>query len=214
MTSPNRSDSYLPELATCLANLGIRRADLGRHRQARVATQEAVTIYRHLAADHPERHRPDLAAALSDLGLRFPATGTPSAALPVSKEAVHIYRELASASPSRYLPGLATSLTDLGAILSRIGKATAAPAADRKLCIYQELSGTDPGRYHPECASALANLAGDSHQWTPSRSRPPRRTRRPHLPGSSTAQPRPVRPLPSRIPGHPRQDADKARPGR
>jgi len=56
---------------------------------------------------------------------------------------VHIYRELASASRSRYLPRLAIALTYHGAILTRLGKSTAALAADKEAVdIYRELPGT------------------------------------------------------------------------
>ncbi len=43
--------------------LGIRLSDLGRREEALAATQEAVDIYRQLAAARPDAFLPDLARA-------------------------------------------------------------------------------------------------------------------------------------------------------
>ncbi len=45
-----------------LNNLGIRLSNLGRREQALQATEEAVELYRRLAAANPAAFEPDLAA--------------------------------------------------------------------------------------------------------------------------------------------------------
>jgi tetratricopeptide (TPR) repeat protein len=100
----------------------IRLAALGRPADALLPAQEAVTIYRELAAASPDPYRPDLARGLADLGVTFSALGRPADALPVEQEAVTAYRELAAASPDRYRPDLAGSLTNVAEILAAIGR--------------------------------------------------------------------------------------------
>ena len=48
-----------------LHNLSVRLRDLGRREEALVAIQEAVGIYRELAAARPDAFRPDLASSLN-----------------------------------------------------------------------------------------------------------------------------------------------------
>lgn len=105
-----------------LSNLGLRLAELARPAEALNAEQEAVAVYRELAAANPQRYRPDLAATLNNLGKRFSQLGRPAQALPALEETVAIHRELAAASPDRYRPDLAQSLTNLGEILEAAGR--------------------------------------------------------------------------------------------
>ena len=54
--------------AGLLNNLGNRLSDLGRREDALAAAQEAVDLYRQLAADRPDAFLPDLAMSLNNLG--------------------------------------------------------------------------------------------------------------------------------------------------
>ncbi|MEO0830604.1 MAG: hypothetical protein AAFY03_09105, partial [Pseudomonadota bacterium] len=56
------------ERARVLRNLGVRSSDLGRREAALAATEEAVEMYRALAAKNPDAFRPDLASSLYVLG--------------------------------------------------------------------------------------------------------------------------------------------------
>jgi tetratricopeptide (TPR) repeat protein len=105
-----------------LDHLGIRFSALGRPAEALATTEEAVTIWRELAAANPDRYRPDLAASLTNLGACLWDLGRPAEALPVTEEAVAIRRELAAANPDRYRPDLARSLTNLAEILEALGR--------------------------------------------------------------------------------------------
>jgi hypothetical protein len=60
-------DWHRPDLVRSLTNLGIWLSTLGRPAQALPVTEEAVAIYRELAAAAPDRYRPDLAASPGNL---------------------------------------------------------------------------------------------------------------------------------------------------
>ena len=64
-----RPDAFRPDLAGSLNNLAVRLAALGRREDALAAIQEAVAIYRELAAARPDAFRPDLATSLNNLSL-------------------------------------------------------------------------------------------------------------------------------------------------
>ena len=85
----------------------------GRPAEALPMAEEAVAIYRELAATNPGRYRPNLAESLGDLGGCRVMLGRADA-VPVLEEAVAIYRELAVTNPGRYRSTLANSLHNLG----------------------------------------------------------------------------------------------------
>jgi len=83
---------------------------MGRWEEALEATQEAVGIYRELAASGPEAVLPDLANSLSELATLLSEMGRWEEALGAAGEAVRSCRQLAEACPDAYLPDLALSL--------------------------------------------------------------------------------------------------------
>ncbi|MGO4430633.1 tetratricopeptide repeat protein, partial [Streptomyces sp. MCAF7] len=87
-----------------LSDLGTSLSEVGRRGEAVIATQEAVEIYRRLAAGSPAVHEPGLALSLSNLGIWFSEVGRRSEALIATQEAVEIYRRLAAGSPATYEP--------------------------------------------------------------------------------------------------------------
>jgi tetratricopeptide (TPR) repeat protein len=60
-------------LATSLNNLGAMLSALGQRERALATTQEAVEMYRELAAKNPDAFAPDLATSLNNLGARLSA---------------------------------------------------------------------------------------------------------------------------------------------
>ena len=145
--------------ANWLTNLGIWFSALGRPAEALPAEQEAVAIYRELAAASPDRYRPDLASSLSSLGFGFSELGRPAEGLPVSEEAVAMFRELAAATPDRYRPDLARSLTNLGIAFSELGRpAEALPAEQEAVAIHRKAAAASPDRYRRDLARSLTNL--------------------------------------------------------
>jgi tetratricopeptide (TPR) repeat protein len=93
-----------------LNNLGADLSEMGRREEALQATQEAVDLYRRLAAQHPDAFLPNLAASLNNLGNRLSELGRREEALQATQEAVDLYRRLAAQHPDAFLPYLAMSL--------------------------------------------------------------------------------------------------------
>ena len=96
-----------PDLAGALNNLATLLSDLGRREAALAAAEEAVALYRELAAARPDAFRPDLAMSLNNLASRLSELGRREAALAAAEEAVAIRRELAAARPDAFRPDLA-----------------------------------------------------------------------------------------------------------
>ena len=137
---------------------GIMLAQAGRPANALPVTEQAVTMYRELAAANPDRYRPGLANSLSNLGVWFAELGRPADALPVTEEAVAIRRELA-ANQDRYRPDLADSLSNLGVWFAELGRpADALPAEQEAVTMHRELAAVSPDRYRPGLARSLSNL--------------------------------------------------------
>jgi tetratricopeptide (TPR) repeat protein len=154
-----RADSEPAVRAYWLSVLGIRFWALGRPADALPVTEEAVVMYRGLAAASPDRYRPDLATSLSNLGAIFSELGRPADALPVAEEAVTICRELAAARPDRYRPDLATSLINLGVFFSALGRpADAQVVTEEAVALYRGLAAASPDRERPDLATSLTNL--------------------------------------------------------
>jgi tetratricopeptide (TPR) repeat protein len=126
VTDPGR---YRPDLARCLANLGIRYAGLDRPAEALPPSEEAVAIRRELARADPDQHRPDLARSLVNLCFRYSELERSMDAVAPGQEAVSIYRELAAASPD-YRRELARALSGLAAALDALGHDTEAERAE------------------------------------------------------------------------------------
>jgi len=81
--------------------IGQGLAALGRYDEALRAIQQAVDLYRDLAAQNPRAFRPDLARALLNLGAMLSALGRPEEALAAAREAVDLYRDLAAQNLSQ-----------------------------------------------------------------------------------------------------------------
>ena len=154
-------DTHLSERAYWSSSFGIRLSAVGRSADALRVTEQAVSIYRELAAADPDRHCSSLARSLHNLAIDFAELCRLDDALAVSQEAVSIYRELAAADPDRYRPDLAGALYNLGASLSKLGRpADALPETQQAVSIYRELAAIDPDRYRPDLAGVLNNLGG------------------------------------------------------
>jgi tetratricopeptide (TPR) repeat protein len=155
-TSP---ESFRPDLAVSLANLGASFGELGRPAEALPAEQEAVAIRRELAATSPDSHRPELASSLNNLGNRLAELGRPADALPIAEEAVAIRRELTATNPDSHRPDLAQSLNNLGNRLAELGRpADALPIAEEAVAIRRELTATNPDSHRSDLAQSLNNL--------------------------------------------------------
>ena len=67
--------AYEPALAASLTNLSIQLADAGRRDEGLTAIQDAVKVYRRLAAANPAACEPDLATSLNNLSVNLAEAG-------------------------------------------------------------------------------------------------------------------------------------------
>ena len=137
-----------------------RLSDLGRREEALAASEEAVGLYRSLAAARPDAFTPYLALALNTLSNRLYALGRHEAALTASQKAVELYRTLAAARPNAFTPYLASSLNNLSVFLSDLGRREEALAAsDEAVAIRRALAAARPDAFTPGLARSLSVLA-------------------------------------------------------
>ena len=152
-------DDRLAALAEILHQRGRTLAALGRREEALAAAEEAVAIYRRLAAARPDAFEPDLAASLSNLGSRLSAIGRREEALAATEEAVAIYRRLAAARPDAFEANLAASLNNLGYWLQDIGRREEALAAtEEAVAIRRRQAAARPDAFEANLAASLSNL--------------------------------------------------------
>jgi len=149
-----------PVRARVLNNLGVRLSGLGRREEALQASEEAVGVFRQLAAERPGTFFPDLAGSLNNVGARLSDSGRREKALQATEEAVRIRRQLAARSPDAFLPDLATSLGARGAILLQQGNATAALASFREAIEFlKPLFLRWPGAFRPLMTALVGRYA-------------------------------------------------------
>jgi len=147
------------ERARALRMRGLALSALGRREEALEATQEAVDLYRRLAAQHPDAFLPDLAMSLNNLGKALSELGRRAEALQAAQEAVEIRRQLAAQHPDAFLPDLAMSLNNLGAMLSELGwREEALEATQEAVDLYRRLAQQHPDAFLPYLAGSLNNL--------------------------------------------------------
>ncbi|MBF0161900.1 MAG: tetratricopeptide repeat protein [Magnetococcales bacterium] len=159
LPTQNSTDST-SQWARALNNLAVSLSRLGRREEALQQAQEAVAIYRELAAARPEAFRPDLAMSLNNLANFLSALGRREEALQQAQETVAIYRELAAARPEAFRPDLAMSLNNLANFLSKLGRREEAlQQAQEAVAIYRALAAARPEAFRPDLAMSLNNLA-------------------------------------------------------
>jgi tetratricopeptide (TPR) repeat protein len=140
--------------------VAVMLVDQGRLADARPFAEEAVNLFRELAAASPDEYRPGLAASLSNLSILLSRLGLAGEALPPMEEAATLYRDLAAASLDPYRPDLAKSLDNLGVMRSGLGStADARTVSEEAVTIYRDLAAARPGQYHDGLARSLSNLS-------------------------------------------------------
>ncbi|MFE5858376.1 hypothetical protein ACFQ61_34810 [Streptomyces sp. NPDC056500] len=107
-----------PRLATALITLGGRLRQVGRITEAAEVIEEAVGLYRPLAAARPQL-RPELATAVHELGSLLAKARRTADAEPFLTEALEHHRRLAESDPAQWLPYVAKALHDLRALTAR-----------------------------------------------------------------------------------------------
>ncbi|MEV4296031.1 tetratricopeptide repeat protein, partial [Microbispora rosea] len=161
-------------LASTLNNLAVQlgesfrlRGDSARLDEAQQAVDEALGIYRELAARDPDAYLPGLASTLNNLAVQlgesFRLRGDSARldeAQQAADEALGIYRELAARDPDAYLPGLASTLNNLAIQVAESGRLDEGHQLAREaLALHQTLAERDPDAYLPDLGRTLDNLA-------------------------------------------------------
>ncbi|MGD0103440.1 MAG: tetratricopeptide repeat protein, partial [Rhodopila sp.] len=86
-------DAFRPDLAMSLNNLANRLSELGRREDALAVAEEAVSLYRTLAAQRPDAFRPDLATSLWVLADCLDALARQEEGLAANAEAIGFMAE-------------------------------------------------------------------------------------------------------------------------
>ena len=154
------SEAHQASFASSLNNLANRVSALGRREEALEAAQEAVALYRDLAAARPDAFIPNLAMSLNNLANVLSGLGRREEALEAVQEAVALYRDLADARPDAFTPDLAASLNNLANRLSDLGRREEAlEAAQEAVALYRDLAAARPDAFTPDLARSLSVLA-------------------------------------------------------
>ncbi|MFN5856099.1 MAG: tetratricopeptide repeat protein [Pseudanabaenaceae cyanobacterium] len=129
-------------------------------KQAEQLYQEALEIYRKLAAQNPDTFLPYVAATLNNLAVLHWNTNEMAIALSEYTEALGIYRELAEQNPTTFLPDVADTLNNLGLFHQNTNESDLAMSAYQEaLQIYQEFALKNPAAFQPKVDSVLRNIA-------------------------------------------------------
>ena len=102
-------ETYLPDLAGAVSNLGSCHAQLGAREEALNTTYEAVALHRELLERDRDQYLPSLARSLTNLSACLSKAGRRPAALGAAGQAVAIYRELIELHPHAYHGELAAA---------------------------------------------------------------------------------------------------------
>ena len=153
------SETYKPDLAGTLNNLGNLLSDTNELKQAKAYHEEAMQIRRELAKMNPEAYRPYLADTLNNLGRLLSDTNELKQAKAYYEEARLIYKELAEMNPEAYRPDLANTLNNLGELLFKTNELKRAKAYyEEARLIWRESAEKNPEAYKPNLANTLNNL--------------------------------------------------------
>ncbi|WLQ67602.1 tetratricopeptide repeat protein [Streptomyces glycanivorans] len=145
------------DLARCLSLAGL-------HEEALTATEQALAVYRRLAADGTADHQLGLADAAGDRAVSLRDMGRPEEALADAEEATALWQRLAAADPAAYDGYLANTLTNMAALLIDLGRYEEAwPIAEKAVTEHRRLARDDPGQL-ADLASSLSVFAGSARK--------------------------------------------------
>ena len=148
------------ERCRLLVHLSNRQSALGQREQALASIEEAVRLYRDLAAARPDALRPNLAVSLNNLSNQQSDLGQREQALASIEEAVRLFRDLAAARPDAFRPNLAVSLNNLSNQQSDLGQREQAHASiEEAVRLYRDLAAARPDAFRPDLALSLNNLS-------------------------------------------------------
>lgn len=160
---PRTDNESSAEYARALLNLGNRLAtENGRDAvgEAMMATEEALGIFRPLAADDPGAYSPDLARALGNWSQDLARAGREKEAIAAITESVALYRAMATTNPAAFQGNYGKVLYNLGALLGNAGRYREAYDTTREaLAVLQSQYGGDSSVNQAIVAITLIELA-------------------------------------------------------
>lgn len=158
----NKTDDplKLAKHAGDLYNYAIALSSTGDLTGALIAAQDAVTIYRRLAAAYPAAFEENLASCENNLSNRLSQAGDHPGALYAAQAAVTIYRRLTATNPAAFEPNLAKTLGSLAINMSKTGDDPGALLVSLEVVIiYRRLAAAEPAVFEPNLAGSMNNLS-------------------------------------------------------
>ncbi len=155
---PSAPDSTDPaEQARHSTELAEHHWRAGRHSEALATADQAIEVYRRLAADSPA-YRPDLSTALAAQSDHLAETGRSSRALEVAHEAVDIAESAARSDPYAFRLVLAMALSTLSNRLADLGRhREALSAVTEAITLSRQIAEMNPDAILPGLATMLNN---------------------------------------------------------
>jgi len=146
--------------ATVLCNLSVAYRVNQRLKEAGRTGQEALDLYRTLAARNPGVYLPGVATTLNNLAVLYNDTQRPREAEQAYDEALATYRELSKIKVETYLPGVAITLINLAVLYRNSQRPQEAEKAYKEaLAIFETLAEDNPNEYLQYVARTLNNSA-------------------------------------------------------
>jgi hypothetical protein len=147
--SEQNADDINPLLAWAFTHAAIRLSALGRREDALAAAEEAVRLYRALAAARPDAFTPNLATSLSVFADRLEALDRTTDAVPFDEEAVRLLRPYFLQRPAAFGREILTYARDYVRRAGLVGRepdmTLLAPIAEALQRLNVSRSDTDSG---------------------------------------------------------------------
>lgn len=152
-------NTYLPDMAVTLNNLGNLDRMENKPEEARKDYEEGVEIHERLARQNLDPYPSDRAQALVNLGFLEVTMQQNDRAFVRFQSALEIYEQLAQSNPEQYLPQVAETLNGL-AVIERDRKRMAEARTDyeQALKIRRQLAAQNRAGYLPDLAMTLNDL--------------------------------------------------------
>jgi tetratricopeptide (TPR) repeat protein len=157
--APRSPDTYLPNMATTLGNLGNLARRQNRLEEARQHYEEALQYYRQLEQKDPAPHMVNIATTLNNVAEADRLLGRFDEAHEYYEEALQDYRKLAEKSPNPHRLNVATTLNNLALVDRRRNRLEeASQHYQEALQIDRQLAPEFPDVCQPAIVDALVNL--------------------------------------------------------
>jgi tetratricopeptide (TPR) repeat protein len=150
--------AHRSDVAQMFSNRGDHQSDQNHLNEAQKSYEEALAIYRRLAAKDQDTYLPEIAPLLNKLGLLYWKQHQLAEAQKSYQEAVNMFRKLVDKNRETYLPDLARTLNNFGVLQSDQHQ----PREAEEFCqeaveTFRKLSDKNQA-YLPDLALMLTNL--------------------------------------------------------